>query len=534
MDEKRLVTQEERKQIEVFTKACFDGDENTVRQMLKNSISPDTKTVDTQKPALIFAAENNKAQIVDILVQAGANIGCRDQNGFTPLGVAAMKGATDVIKQLVTKYEVNIDNADCGIGMLTALQMASAVQNVESVRTLLELGADPNAQYYRLPPLGVAAEGRRAIRFVEKYLPAGEDDPDKMLQCVKLLIEHGADFTLPCGDKTKSLTPLLIACSSERSNIFKYYLEHGAKLNDDKLPGRDDGNTVINYAAVVSNAEIIGMILDAGCNIDSTNNNGETPLSTAVRRGDVEIAKLLISRGADVNKADNNEATPLNIVAGFRFPSGNILPYRFTSSDNHYASVEMLDLLLDAKADVDKADKNGNAPLHYAVRLDEELAVPIAERLLACGADVNARNNAGRTPLATLSRVAKNNKNVFKLLFKSGADANIPDNDGKTPVYFMAGQLYLAGVKLLQKYGADVNFRMNNGDGLLHYTCRTCVTFGVRLGPGTKISKFLLALVKELGLDANAKNNDGKTMVDICNEVYKLTHFDTVEEIIGK
>jgi ankyrin repeat protein len=100
---------------------------------------------------------------------------------------------------------------------------------------------------------------------------------------------------------------------------------------------------------------IIQYIYGKGVDLNQVNGyNGVTPLITATQRGNIGIVKTLVSMGADINKADYNGVTPL-ITA--------ILDYYKSFDDKYYKIIE---ILLNARANIGTEDKTSNTPLIYA------------------------------------------------------------------------------------------------------------------------------------------------------------------------
>ena len=114
--------------------------------------------------------------------------------------------------------------------------------------------------------------------------------------------------------------------------------------------------------------------LNVNVEVDS---NGNTPLHRAVLFGQKEIVELLIQKGADVNKENNYKSTPLHVAA------------RWNSQK------EIVELLIKAGADVNKENIYGSTPLHEAVVNGQE----IVELLIKASADVNKENKNKDIPI---------------------------------------------------------------------------------------------------------------------------------------
>ena len=80
--------------------------------------------------------------------------------------------------------------------------------------------------------------------------------------------------------------------------------------------------------------------------------------------------------------------------------------------------------LIDAGADVNAKDKDGETPLCYQTN------VKVVKALIDAGADVNAKDKDGKTPL--MKAILLSNVDVVKTLIDAGADVNAKDKDGKT------------------------------------------------------------------------------------------------------
>lgn len=117
-------------------------------------------------------------------------------------------------------------------------------------------------------------------------------------------------------------------------------------------------------------------------------------------------------------------------------------------SGDHFTASE---LLADG-ADANAAESNGTTPLHWAVHHGN---VDLVKQLLRAGADINVANNYGATPIseaAVLGDLA-----MMKVLLEAGADPDTKNPDGQTPLTVVARSNNIDTAKLLLKHGADVN-----------------------------------------------------------------------------
>lgn len=131
-----------------------------------------------------------------------------------------------------------------------------------------------------------------------------------------------------------------------------------------------------------------------------------------------ERTKSLLDKGADVNGVGKTGGTPLMAAEFCGVP-------------------EMVELLIERGARVDVVDHYGLTALHNPFRLDQAANAKCVQLLIAQGADVNARNAKGQTPLwmavdVSLQSWEDNSLSIHALL-DAGADIFIADHQGKTP-----------------------------------------------------------------------------------------------------
>jgi ankyrin repeat protein len=135
-----------------------------------------------------------------------------------------------------------------------------------------------------------------------------------------------------------------------------------------------------NFFQAVMSGEVnyIKKMLDEGANVNQKDDQfGITPLHTAAYHGRMEVVNLLLRSKAEVNAKDKEGETPLLSAL----------------SGGH---AEVGELLIRRGALIDVKTKNGWTPLHFAAALGKEELVRL---LVEKGAELNAKTSEGKTPL---------------------------------------------------------------------------------------------------------------------------------------
>jgi len=176
-----------------------------------------------------------------------------------------------------------------------------------------------------------------------------------------------------------------------------------------------------------ANIEAVKQHLAAGTDVNAKDWVNRTPLYYATIRRHKEIAELLIANGADVNAKDSQGETPLDLADfsgpeiadllrkhGGKSGGGLRAPIHVAAgATGRKGNIEAVKQYLAAGTDVDARDAEDKTPLQHAAYWGHK---EIAELLIAEGADVNAKDNAGTTTLDW----AKNKPEIADLLRKHG------------------------------------------------------------------------------------------------------------------
>ncbi len=389
---------------------------------------------------------------INALLQAGADVNAPDLAGRTPL-VASIdfrrRGPTlaDLPVRLLARGAD--PNTPDGQGR-TPLHAAAAVEDAAVIRALLEAGADPHA----LTDDGASPLHSAAI--------SGKPE------AVHLLISAGAD---PNGPADAPRTPLHhairhpeLAWSAYRGDTL--WSRRASALLDagaDPHVRTEEGDTPLHLLTSGQRFDtaLVSRLVRIGADLDARNHKGQTPLHMARARDRFAAVRQLLQLGADPEARDS--AGRVADPVCYWGPGG--------LSDAWVARIpaESVQGCLETGIPVDARDEEGATFLAKMISAgpytDFENVLSV---FVAAGADVNARDTAGRTPLYRAS--ANNLPRVISALLEAGAGANARDSQGSTPLHAAAGiwpwrrGAPVNALRSLAAAGADLNARNNDDE----------------------------------------------------------------------
>jgi ankyrin repeat protein len=440
-------------------------------------------------------------------------------NGNTALVDAVKNQDADSVRALLKQHvDVNAPEADG----TTALHWAAHWGDLAMVDALLQEGANATAlNRYGATPLSEAVRIGGAP-LIEKLLKAGAD-PNTLVTA-------------------QAETVLMKASRDGNADAVKVLLEHGAEVN---VKENFRGQTAVMWAAAEGHPDIVKLLAAHGADLNLRSydrdttlpkmaagtpaapiaRGGLTALLFAARQGEIETAKALLDAKADINAVDSdgNNALTLAIL------------------NTHY---DLTRLLIERGADPNVAAKNGRTALYSAVEMhdvdwsprpahkevDKATSMDIIHALLDHKANVNAQLTApapiekhaqdmGDKSLGAgatpFTRAARSaDVELMRLLLDKGADPKLVGKDNQTALMVAAGVNY------------NDHIRGTEAEAL--EAVQLCVSLGLDVNAATDKGETALhgaahrgadsitKFLVEKGANVNARNKRGFTALDLA------------------
>lgn len=212
----------------------------------------------------------------------------------------------------------------------------------------------------------------------------------------------------------------LLTASSGHPATLKVLLDAAASKTD-----RSDKNMALARAARSGSVEAVRLLIAYGANpnaeLDSNSGKPRRSRSADEMNGPGSVLIEAASSGNPDVVREILRYHPDLEARGFRQQTAVFFAGDSRTTDNPVDRVACVRLLVQAGANVNAHDFDGNTPLHEIFLTDVE------EELLTLGADVNARNKDGETPI-----FVNVDDSAVALFIAHGADLSIRDKKGKT------------------------------------------------------------------------------------------------------
>lgn len=456
--------------------AVKNGDISGVQALLKEEVNVNAPNpADGNRTPLHYAITDTPAPkkyaMVDLLLTHKAQPNATDEDNMTPLMKLAYvkEQDTELVKLLLRKGADVTAKDRLGMG---ALAMAVEKFNLRMATLLIEAGADVQQRVWDCSLLfwtlnSFHPDDTTFVHFVQTLLQRGASvkaDPENDSQpplrvaishghskIVPLLLRYGADPNWK-NESEEGRTPLWEAVGDY--SVFMQLIRAGASYRDkDKI-----GATLLFKAAESGNVEVCRFLLHRGLSVHRKNRFGDTPLMYAAQGGNAKIVDLLLRNKADPLSVSQEGNTALSQAALFLhadalrvlvsdprvvknrqglnqalFSALELVAHSGMRAVHSWGMNETLMVLLKHGADLHARNEAGETPFLYAVRQAiraREFYMPVLDRLLFLGADINATDREGLTALMLAARGADSMLVSYLLFHKARVDAK--DTQGRT------------------------------------------------------------------------------------------------------
>lgn len=311
---------------------------------------------------------------------------------------------------------------------------------------------------------------------------------------IKALVEQKADVNANLTNP-----PLVAAADHGRVAVVHYLIENKANIN-----AKAYDQTALMRAVSDPTGQrkkdfltVARLLIQSGIDVNAKGEKGKTALMFAVENHNLPATELLIQSGAKVGIQDDNDNTALHWAV-------------IDADDKYYKTDQFVALLLQAGADPNAKNKMGQTPLQWAASREGQQS---AERLIQAGADRTALFQKGETEL--MYAVMWSDMRKIKELVASGVDINAQDQSGKTALMLAAKNHHIPIIEFLVHSKANINIQDNEGySALLH---------------GAFDPETVKRLI-QLGADINVISANGNT---ILFRSIKLGHIEIVQLLLA-
>ncbi len=401
--------------------AARTGDLAGIKRYLSEGADIDKLSPDTNISALSWATMMGEAEAIKLLIERGANINVRQEDGGTPLHIAVALGRAE-IAELLIKEGADVAAKNRG-GQVPAsglyipwgmLKFMIGMFDIKVEQKEVEAG---RAKIAKLLNVKSTSQPQRTAKDVWDAAFIGD------LNMVKKAVADGLAVN---AKNSVTGDPLLFTASlMGHTDIVAFLLDKGADINAQNR----EGNTSLHAAAFLGRAETAALLLKRDINVHVRNIQGGTAMDNATLDWDTTQAILNLIQIIEVKKAEvlAGRAKIVRLLSGRTKDAPQSYSMWKASADGNLAAIKEA---LDSGSDLSQLDPQyGIDPLGWAALNGQTAAVKL---LLEKGANIHNRHKDGSTALhgaAFLGHIE-----TVKLLLEKGADVNLRKPDSLTPL----------------------------------------------------------------------------------------------------
>jgi ankyrin repeat protein len=308
------------------------------------------------------------------------------------------------------------------------------------------------------------------------------------------LIENGAAADINLKDRFHRV-PLEYAVRGRKVEAAKILLAKGA----DPAAIDDAKDSMLHLAITKGNVALAGLLLDAGA-------KPQAEVESAVKTDDPDFLQMFVSKDPSLGTTESLQAAMQTALEHHRVKVVRYLVQSYPALQSiHTAALlgRTAELQKRIASRLDINDGNGAAiatPLHDAVIDGNQEAVNL---ILASGADINSKDDAGLTPLHYA--VIEGEGQIAEILLDKGANVEAADVSGSSPLQWAANSGDLTTCRALIAKHADVNNKADDG----------CTPL-LRAASNGNVD--VIKLLADSGADLKATDPDGFTPLQLAQQ----------------
>lgn len=413
--------------------AIFKNNSRIVKQLIDRGA--DVRAKDNEgNSVFLYACGFGDGNIIRMLLQKDKTIvNDKTPNGnLNGLHYAAAFNNLNTINFLVKNVDMNINDRDSN--GCTALYYAAYYQKQDAYNLLIKLGANKDiGDNYGVTPEYILSGGSSAIDLDNK------EDNNTNTYNENMFIAR----VIQTSD-TNALRDIMMYSNFNMNSIIMAYetpLTYAIHLDkydmvDELLSYRKNNTNIINIETSYIPADEVYFNEDRAEFRGNVYLGDVSPLQYAIFQNNTNIINTLLHYGADINRKDSLGDNALMYAA--RFSTAEVIDTILNYSSNSYRVVDIY----------------GNTPLHNASSLGNTNA--LISLMNRTPININIQNIDGDTPLHLA--VKNNNSNTYRFLLLKGADYTIKNYDGKTA----SDLLYGDSIESIMGSFSDTNIYSTN------------------------------------------------------------------------
>ncbi|KAK7085398.1 hypothetical protein SK128_000895 [Halocaridina rubra] len=269
--------------------AIAENKESSVKEAIEKGANINYEGPGGARPLHLAVCKNGFYGIVSALLERGAEVNITDEEGFTPLMVAALNGHSKVVRLLLEKgANPNTTRLDTGE---TALHLAMNSNSMATARVLLDFEADIG--------LRTSNEGLTPLHFAAEF---------GSRLSVEAILRHPLTETEHVIAKDNN------GQTASEVALSRNFIDLAHRLDVMAVPYSPTEKQMID-AVLSSDLDKLHEALSSGADPNLITPRGDRILHTAAMNGNCHIIRQLVQKGSDIDVADSEGYTAMMIAA---------------------------------------------------------------------------------------------------------------------------------------------------------------------------------------------------------------------------